>query len=77
MNTGDPYDFAVFTLGKKWRKYREAVGFSLDDLARLSGVAKSTLSKIENGKGNPSLRTILRVADALDQTPGTLVTLWT
>lgn len=38
------------------------------ELAKLTGVSISVLSEITNGKGNPTLKTLSAIADAL-QTP--------
>ena len=44
---------------------RERAGMSLAELAR-AGLAKSTLSQLESGTGNPSLETLWALAMALD-----------
>ncbi len=36
------------------------------ELSRISGINQADISRIENGNGNPSIRTIKRLADALD-----------
>lgn len=36
-----------------------------ENLANLSGVGLRTLKQFESGKGNPTLQTILKIADAL------------
>jgi transcriptional regulator with XRE-family HTH domain len=43
--------------------------FSLETLARRSGISAGLLSEIERGKGNPSYFTLLKLADALDMEP--------
>jgi transcriptional regulator with XRE-family HTH domain len=48
------------------RRYREERGITLATLAARSGVAKGTLSKIENGLRDPSLSLIRRIIDATD-----------
>lgn len=48
------------------RRYREERGFSLGELARRSGLSKQTLSKLEQGLGNPTIETLGAVAEALD-----------
>ena len=45
---------------------RERAGMSLAELARRAGLAKSTLSQLESGTGNPSLETLWALAMALD-----------
>jgi transcriptional regulator with XRE-family HTH domain len=48
------------------RRERERHGLSLTELARRAGVAKSTLSQLEAGAGNPSVETLWALAVALD-----------
>jgi transcriptional regulator with XRE-family HTH domain len=52
-------------LGTRLRRLREERTMSAADLARASGVARATLSKIEAGTGNPTLDTIGALAAAL------------
>jgi transcriptional regulator with XRE-family HTH domain len=47
------------------RRERERTGLSMTDLARRAGVAKSTLSQLESGTGNPSVETLWALAVAL------------
>lgn len=53
-------------LARSIRRERERSGLSLSELAKQAGVAKSTLSQLEAGIGNPSLETIWALAMALD-----------
>jgi len=55
------------------RRERERHGISLAELARRAGVAKSTLSQLEAGVGNPSIETLWALARALDVPFGRLV----
>src|SRR5215471_7183598 len=48
------------------RSERERAGLSLSELARRAGIAKSTLSQLESGAGNPSIETLWALAVALD-----------
>lgn len=48
------------------RQERTRAGLSLSELAKRAGVAKSTLSQLEAGTGNPSLETMWALAVALD-----------
>lgn len=48
------------------RRERARVGVSLSELAKRAGVAKSTLSALEGGSGNPSVETLWALAMALD-----------
>ncbi|MFD9738067.1 helix-turn-helix domain-containing protein [Umezawaea sp. NPDC059074] len=48
------------------RRERARVGLSLSELAKKAGVAKSTLSQLESGSGNPSVETLWALATVLD-----------
>lgn len=41
-------------------------GLSQNQLAELSGVPQATIARVENGKLNPTLSTIVKLAEALD-----------
>lgn len=56
------------TFGRFVRQFRKIRHLTLDHLSNRTGISKSNLSKIENGKGNPSLETITRLALALNVT---------
>jgi len=56
------------------RDLRKAAGMTLNDLAGRSGLAASTLSKIENGQMSPTYDTILSLAEGLDVDIADLVT---
>jgi transcriptional regulator with XRE-family HTH domain len=47
------------------RRERELAGISLTELARRAGIAKSTLSQLEAGTGNPSVETLWSLGVAL------------
>lgn len=53
------------TIAAALRRERERVGISLTELARRAGVAKSTLSQLESGTGNPSVETLWALGVAL------------
>ena len=46
------------------RRYRKNLGLSLETLADVAGVDKATISRIENGKQEPSLGLIRRLTAA-------------
>ncbi|WP_411543662.1 helix-turn-helix domain-containing protein [Kitasatospora sp. DSM 101779] len=48
------------------RRERERAGLSMAELARRAGIAKSTLSQLEAGAGNPSVETLWALGAALD-----------
>ncbi|MFJ1703711.1 helix-turn-helix domain-containing protein [Kitasatospora sp. NPDC088346] len=47
------------------RRERTRVGLSLTELAKRAGIAKSTLSQLESGAGNPSVETLWALGVAL------------
>ncbi|MCP9947957.1 helix-turn-helix domain-containing protein [Actinomadura madurae] len=47
------------------RRERERAGLSQTELARRAGLAKSTLSQLESGTGNPSVETLWALGTAL------------
>jgi transcriptional regulator with XRE-family HTH domain len=47
------------------RRERDRVGISLSELAKRAGIAKSTLSQLESGTGNPSVETLWALGVAL------------
>ncbi len=61
------------TLGKRVRSYREARGYSLSDLARLSGISRSYLYQVESGESSPTEEKLQALADALEVSIGDLL----
>ena len=57
-----PLEAIAFSL----RRERERAGLSLSELAKRAGIAKSTLSQLESGSGNPSVETLWALGVALD-----------
>lgn len=55
----------VTAVARSLRRERERAGISLTELARRAGLAKSTLSQLEAGSGNPSLETLWALGVAL------------
>jgi len=56
----------IALLSSATRRERERAGLSVTELAKRAGIAKSTLSQLEAGLGNPSLETLWALAMALD-----------
>lgn len=52
-------------LGKNLKRIRTAKGISQGEIGRILGVDKGFISNIENGKTNPTLATITKLAKAL------------
>ncbi len=57
------------SIGQRVRKERERRVWSQSDLARESGVQKTTISRIENGHHEPRQDTVRRLAGALGVEP--------
>ena len=55
----------MLDLGEKLRATRISQNLSLRELAARAEVSASLLSQIENGKANPSVRSLHSIADAL------------
>jgi len=52
-------------MGDALRQRRELLGLLQPQLAALSGISTRTIQLVEQGKGNPSLDTLIRLADPL------------
>lgn len=61
------------SLAEAVRRLRAARSWTLDDLAARSGVSRRLVVQIEQGQANPSIGTLLRLADALEVTLTDLV----
>lgn len=61
------------SLAEAVRRFRATRAWTLDDLAGRSGVSRRLVVQIEQGEANPSIGTLLRLADALDVTLTDLV----
>lgn len=60
-------------LGTRVKHLRSTRNWSLEDLARASGVSRSMLSQIEREQANPTLAVTLRIARAFGLTLGELL----
>jgi transcriptional regulator with XRE-family HTH domain len=56
---------SVTKLGRVIRERRELLGLIQPQLTTLSGISTRTIQLVEQGKGNPSLNTLIRLADPL------------
>jgi len=52
-------------LGQNLKNIRMEKGISQVDIARLLGVSRGFVSNVENGKTNPTLATITKLANAV------------
>jgi len=55
----------LLKIGETIRKRRELLGLLQPQLSEISGVSRRTIQLIENGKANPSLETLLKIAEVL------------
>lgn len=60
-------------LGFKIRAYRKKKKLSLNTLSKMTGIAASNLSSIELNKSSPTLKTLVKLADAFGVKVGALV----
>jgi len=56
---------SIAELGQKLRQRRELLGLLQSQLSALSDVSARTIQLVEQGKGNPSLDTLMQLADPL------------
>lgn len=57
---------AILAIGEMIQSLRAKRGISQKGLAALTGIDQGDISKLERGRGNPSVRTLERVVKALD-----------
>jgi len=60
-------------LGENLKRIRTEKGISQGDIVRKLGMPKSFVSNIENGKTNPTLATIAKLAKAIGVSVGELM----
>lgn len=58
--------------GDKLKKIRNDKSLTLRDLEAYTGIGNSMISKIERGKANITILTIIKLADALEVHPSEL-----
>lgn len=61
-----PENKFIRDIGKRIRELREAKGWSQEQLAIEADVDNSHLGKLERGEGNPTIKLVFRIAQALD-----------
>lgn len=71
---GEPTESGLVALNV--RRYRQERALSLGELARRSGLSKQTLSKIEQGSGNPTVETLSLLGAAFNVPARCLLTEW-
>ena len=61
------------SISARIRSFREAKGWTQDDLAEASGLNRVTIAKYESGRIEPKSKTLARLAAALDLTTDALL----
>lgn len=56
----------LVSVGKKIKEARTNKNLKQTDLATICRVEKASLSRLESGKGNPTVLTLLKISRALD-----------
>jgi transcriptional regulator with XRE-family HTH domain len=57
------------SFGARVRYFRHIRGLSQEELSKVTGLERKTISRLETGAGSTSLRTVYTVADALQVEP--------
>jgi len=65
MRYPDDKEF-IKSIGKQIRKFRLGQKMTQLDLAVKSGMEENALQRIERGRINPTIRTLLKIVNALD-----------
>ena len=67
------YEATRAALAERVKQLRRELGLTQEALALETGVDRTFVSQIERGVGNPSLRTICKIADRLGIHAGALI----
>lgn len=57
------------SFGARVRYFRHIRGLSQEQLSKVTGLERKTISRLETGAGSTSLRTIYTIAEALNVKP--------
>jgi len=63
----------VGSLGQNLRDARDKLGLTQEQVAERSGVQAGEVSRIESGKRDPQVSTVLKLAKAVEVKPGELL----
>lgn len=66
-------DLDMAGLGTNLRDARERLGLTQEQVAERCGVHATEVSRIEGGKRDPRISTLIRLANALEVKPGELL----
>lgn len=70
-----PHNPLALAFGVRLRQLRTQHGISQDQLARRTGIHPTAIGRLEHGRREPTLKTILRLAHGLNLHPTELLTL--
>ncbi len=60
-------------IGKNIAAIRKRKGFKQNDLAQMCEFEKSNMARIENGNTNPTIKTLIKIARALEVDLGEII----
>lgn len=63
----DALEYAGASIGRSLRRARRRAGMTQSQVAARAGIRLETLSRLENGRGNPTVRTVRRILQALGE----------
>ena len=61
----DAIAYARVSIAKGLRRQRLEVGLTQAEVARRAGIRSETLSRLENGRGNPTVATVRKIVRAI------------
>ena len=71
MNQGNETIRAAIAV--RLREVREKAGLTPSEVARRTGMAIGNYYQLERGSGNPTVATVIRIAEGLEVDPGDLL----
>ena len=60
------YEDLAITIGSRIKAKREALGLSRNEVAKICGMSYSTVQRVEDGKSNARVSTLVALAVVLD-----------
>jgi len=63
----DALAYATVSIAKDLRRQRLAAGLTQADVSRRAGVRVETVSRLENGRGNPTVATVSKIVRAINR----------